>query len=58
MEIYSIVNVENLMLFKLSMLDDEPSEMLPSIKDLVIDKKSPLKRILPSTKNLLPLDET
>ena len=37
MEIYSIVNIENLMLFKPSMLDDEPSEMLPSIKDLVID---------------------
>lgn len=43
MEIYSVVNVENLKPFKPSMLDDEPSKTLPHVEDLVTDQEKPLE---------------
>lgn len=36
-EIYSIVNIENLKSFEPSMLDNEPSKVLPFVKDLMTD---------------------
>ena len=35
--IYSVVNVENMKLFELSMLDREPDKVLPSIEDLALE---------------------
>jgi hypothetical protein len=37
MHIYSIVNVENIKLYKPSMLDQEEEHVLPSIDELALD---------------------
>nr|GEW18939.1 hypothetical protein [Tanacetum cinerariifolium] len=39
MEMYSIVNVDKLNLFELSMLDEEPGEYLPSVDELINEQE-------------------
>lgn len=44
MEMYSIMNVENLKSFKPLMLDDEMNETLSSIEDLVTNQEKRLEK--------------
>ena len=37
--IYSVVNVENLKLYEISMLDQEEDQVIPSIEDLAPDSQ-------------------
>ena len=40
MRIYSVVNVENLKLCEASMLDQDPNQVLPSVKDLALEAQA------------------